>query len=267
MAAADLYPCGAGRTIVAMAADDVHRDLRLRTPFTEGPDVEALQHSLNNIARQLRRIVDFELDEDKKLGEETFKAAFKAAHVMGIDRRRLNEIEKEHLIVRRVQLLLRKPGQRSDAQKKRAEERRQALRKALARRLSMQNVEVALSSGKPHWGGSGDVMAQFVEPFLVKRGLPLGSGKRTPAQNAAVGGSESSDHLTTKTKTAARDFPTFTGEDDARALATSMGISGWQPNSHASFEVSAGGHRWRAQILWGSKIDHDNHVHVGISPA
>ena len=204
---------------------------------------------------------------DSKLGEKTFQATVKVAHVMGINRSRLNEIEKKHLIVQRVQRLLREPGDRSDAQKKRAEERRKALRKALDRPLSLKDVQVTLSSGKPHWGGSGDVMAEFVEPFLVKRGLPLGSGKRTPAANDAVGGSERSDHLTTKTTTAARDFPTFTGEDDARALAASMGIDGWHPNSFTSFAFSAGGHRWQAQILWGADIKHGDHVHVGISPA
>ena len=249
-----------------MAADEVNRDLRLGTPFTEGADVKALQRALNKCARNLPRILEFELDEDEKLGEETLKATVKVAHVMGLNRARLNQIEKEHLVARQVQRLLRKPSTRSDAMKKRAEERRKELRKALDRRLSLQDIQVTLRSGKPHWGGSGDVMTEFVEPFLVKRGLPLGSGKRTPSENDAVGGSESSDHLTTKTKTAARDFPTFTGEDDARALAKSMGIDGWRPNSFTIFEVSAGGHTWRAQILWGADIKHGDHVHVGISP-
>jgi hypothetical protein len=250
-----------------MAADEVQRDLRLTTPLTEGPDVKALQRTLNKAARRLPRILDFELDEDEKFGEETLKATVKVAHVMGINRERLNEIEKKHLVVERVQRLLHDPGNRSDAQKRRAEERRKALRKALDRRLSLKNVDVTLSAGAPHWGGAGDVMTEFIEPFLLKRKLPIGSGKRTPAENHAVGGSESSDHLTTKTKTAARDFPTFTGEDDARALAKALGIDGWQPNSFTSFTFSAGGHSWRAQILWGAQIDHGDHVHVGVSPA
>lgn len=132
---------------------------------------------------------------------------------------------------------------------------------------SLEDVQVTLSPGDPHWGGSNDVMQQYVEPFMVKRGLPVGSGKRTPAENTAVGGSPTSDHLTTMTTTAARDFPTSAGEDDARALAASMAFGSWQPNSFAKCSFSAGGHNWQAQILWGAAIDHDDHVHVGISPA
>jgi hypothetical protein len=132
---------------------------------------------------------------------------------------------------------------------------------------SLKDVHVTVNPGDPHWGGSNDVMGQFVEPFMSKRGLPIGSGKRTPAENAAVKGSPTSDHLTTRTTTAARDFPTFVGEDHARALAASMGFAAWQPNKFTNFRFSAGGRDWQAQILWGKAIDHDDHVHVGISPA
>lgn len=131
----------------------------------------------------------------------------------------------------------------------------------------LEDVAITATPGHPHWGGSNDVMTQWVEPFLVARRLPIGSGKRTPAENADAGGSTTSDHLTTKATTAARDFPTFTGEDDARALARSLGIDGWQPNSFENHEFAAGGRRWRAQILWGSAIRHGDHIHVGISPA
>ena len=108
-------------------------------------------------------------------------------------------------------------------------------------------------------------MEQFVEPFMAKRGLLAGSGKRTPAENDAVGGSKTSDHLTTKTTTMARDFPTRTGEHHARRLARLMGFDSWRPNDKQSFEFSAGGRTWRGQILWGAEIDHADHVHVGIA--
>ncbi len=128
-------------------------------------------------------------------------------------------------------------------------------------------VRVTLSPGEPHWGGAGDVLTQLVEPFMVERGLPIGSGKRTPERNAAIGGSPTSDHLTTKSTTAARDFPTFSGEDDARALAKALGCTTWQPNSFDAFTCSAGGRSWRVQLLWGADIKHGDHVHIGISPA
>ncbi len=131
----------------------------------------------------------------------------------------------------------------------------------------LERMQVTLAPGDPHWGGANDVMQQHIEPFMGDRGLPLGSGKRTPEENRACGGSTTSDHLTTKTTTAARDFPTRAGEDHARALAASLGFDSWEPNSFASFSFSAGGNEWRAQILWGAAIDHDDHVHVGVSPA
>lgn len=120
------------------------------------------------------------------------------------------------------------------------------------------------AAGDPYWGGAGSVMSQFVVPFMHKRGLGWSSHKRTPAQNAAVGGSPVSDHLTTHTTTDAYDFPTYSGEDDARALAQALGISNWSPNSYASNYVTIDGHRFRVQILWGSGIGHGDHVHVGV---
>jgi hypothetical protein len=132
---------------------------------------------------------------------------------------------------------------------------------------SLVDVQVTPDPGDPNWGGSNNVMQQFIERFMTKRGLPIGSGKRTPAENDAVGGSATSDHLTTRTTTAARDFPTFTGEEHARALAAAMGCETWQPNSFDHFTFTAGGREWSAQILWGKDIDHADHVHVGISPA
>jgi hypothetical protein len=144
-------------------------------------------------------------------------------------------------------VILRHPGTRNDEERKRAEDRRNALRKKLRRRGSLRAVRVSVSPGDPHWGGSNDLMEQFVEPFMLKRGLRPGSGKRTPKENKAIGGDPDSLHLTTKTTGFGRDFPTFAGEDDARALATSVGFEGWQPNSFAHCTFSAGGRVWDAQ--------------------
>jgi len=134
-----------------------------------------------------------------------------------------------------------------------------------ARKGTLAGVQIrSTEGGRPHWGGAADLMGQFVTPFLNKRGLPTGSGKRTPAHNAAIGGSSLSDHLTTMLLKFARDFPTFSGEDDARALALALGITSWQPNSFTSHRVVVDGFVFEIQILWGSGIDHGDHVHVGI---
>jgi lysozyme len=249
------------------ATGEVHRDLHLTQPVTEGPDVKALQEALNKIAGQFPRIVKFHLAEDGKLGDKTLRAAVVAAHVLGVTGSRVTDIEKAHVIDQRIQGLMRRPATRTDAQKARAKERREALRRKLDKRLSLTAVSVTIRGGPTHWGGSNDVMEEFVEPFMFKRGLPIGSGKRTPAENKRVGGSKTSDHLTTKRKTAARDFPTAKGEDDARALAKSMGFASWRPNSFDGFEFRSGDHSFVVQILWGAAIDHGDHVHVGISAA
>lgn len=144
------------------------------------------------------------------------------------------------------------------------------LRKLIAKAKRAERHTVAgiriqsTAPGRPHWGGGADVMGQFVTPFMLRRGLPKGSGKRTPAHNAAVGGSPTSDHLTTHTLTFARDFPTFSGEDDARALAHALGFSSWQPNSYTTYDKVIDGHTFRFQILWGAAIGHGDHVHVGV---
>jgi hypothetical protein len=249
------------------ALDQISRDLELRDPLEEGSDVKALQRALNGISDQFPKILQFELKVDGKFGERTFLAALKSAHVQGLVGHELDEIEKKKRLSRAVQRFLLDPSSRNEEQKERARKRRENLRKKAERRLSLKGVSLKGSSGDPHWGGAGDVMEEFVEPFLVKRGLQLGSGKRTPAQNEAVGGSESSDHLTTRTTCAARDFPTFQGEDDARALAKALGFDSWRPNSFDGFEFSVGDRRFRAQILWGTEIKHGDHVHVGVTVA
>jgi hypothetical protein len=132
------------------------------------------------------------------------------------------------------------------------------------RKGKLSAVHINTAPGRPHWGGAADLMGQFVWPFMAKRGLPKGSGKRTPAHNAAIGGSPTSDHLTTQKTTFARDFPTFSGEDDARALAAAMGDRNWRANSYDSFLIQVDGVTFEVQILWGAAIQHGDHVHVGI---
>lgn len=114
------------------------------------------------------------------------------------------------------------------------------------------------------WGGSQSVIDQFVTPFMRSKGLDAGSAKRTPAENAAVGGAPGSDHLTTNKKSYAVDYPTADGEQIARALARAIGWSAWQANSYARFAFEVDGKKFTIQILWGAGIQHGDHIHVGV---
>jgi len=109
------------------------------------------------------------------------------------------------------------------------------------------------------WGGGQSIFSQAITPFMRRRGLSAGSTKR----GVIPGSSTASDHYVGNRDAYAVDYPTYRGEDDARALARRLGIKGWRPNSYQSFNVSVDGVRFRAQILWGAAIDHSDHVHVG----
>jgi hypothetical protein len=114
------------------------------------------------------------------------------------------------------------------------------------------------------WGGSLSIFTQIITPFMEQHGLHAGSTKRTPAQNAAAGGSSTSDHLTTSRNSYAIDYPTTNGERIAADLAASLGISTWKANDFTRYAVTFPGIKTSVQILWGAKIDHDDHIHVGI---
>lgn len=242
------------------------RTFRLLPSHMKGDDIGAFQRLLS---KQFKRWnINMVVADDNDYGQDTRDAAQMVCRGLGI----LPSQAMRNGVTPALRTKIKHPERRTEREKERFQSAAtKAFRASLRERFKLPtlgNVHVTPTAGKPHWGGANDVMTGFVEPFMVNRGLPIGSGKRTPAQNAAVGGSANSDHLTTKTTTAARDFPTFAGEDDARALAKAMGISSWQPDSFTTFSLSpVDGHDFGAQILWGAVIEHDDHVHVGISRA
>ncbi len=109
------------------------------------------------------------------------------------------------------------------------------------------------------WSGGQSIFSQAITPFMRRRGLEAGSTKR----GVIPGSGTASDHYVGNRDAYAVDYPTYKGEDDARALARRLGIEGWRANSYQSFNVSADGVRYRVQILWGAEIGHGDHVHVG----
>ncbi|GAA4463313.1 transglycosylase family protein [Phytohabitans houttuyneae] len=110
------------------------------------------------------------------------------------------------------------------------------------------------------WAGTESIFDQFVTPFLRRRGLSPGMEKWHNPNLA-------SDHRPEHTGAYAIDYPTWSGLDDARAVARAMGIRGWRPDSYQQHVIEVDGQRFRVQILWGARIDHADHVHVGIKRA
>lgn len=114
------------------------------------------------------------------------------------------------------------------------------------------------------WGGTKSIFDQFVTPFLRREGLSPGSEKRG---YDTVPGPPMSDHYDRNANAYAVDYPTASGADEARALARAMGFPGWRPNGTDRFLITVDGQRFSVQILWGSGIQHGDHVHVGIRRA
>jgi hypothetical protein len=122
-------------------------------------------------------------------------------------------------------------------------------------RLSLQNVDLGRA-----WGGSKSIFDQFVTPFMRREGLDAGSQKRD--HDTVDDGT--SDHFEGSTNSYAIDFPTNSGADEAKALARAMGNPSWQPNTSGTFNITVDGQPFRVQILWGSAVEHHDHIHVGI---
>lgn len=125
-------------------------------------------------------------------------------------------------------------------------------------------------TGKGRWGGSR-LVANVARDVARANGYPNATGKRTPSQNAAVGGSPTSDHLTTDQDSFAWDLSNGTtsenerGHSTARKIARKYGVR-YVPNSYESGGVaSIGGRKFKVQILYGNRINHGDHIHVGIT--
>lgn len=78
--------------------------------------------------------------------------------------------------------------------------------------------------------------------------------KRTPEENASVGGSATSDHLTTSTNTFAADLPP--SEELANKIAANLGLE----QSHGLQEADINGVHY--QLIWQYE-GHYDHIHLG----
>lgn len=118
--------------------------------------------------------------------------------------------------------------------------------------------KVRINPQKAKWGGAVDAIHAVVpkEFWGAMRG-----DKRTPSENASVGGASDSDHLTTNTQTFAGDFsvPSEITEEQAwklaRAAAKKLGVP---PTGTQTVEKDG----YRYQLIWQDE-GHYDHVHIG----
>lgn len=122
---------------------------------------------------------------------------------------------------------------------------------------SQGRVNAKLKGGGYH--GTEALVKQVVDPIA---GIKASNYKRTPEHNASIGGSPTSDHLTTNTRSYAADYGTTNGEPIARRIAKGLGIKNYTTGNYNHYIVKIGGRRFRVQILWAVPGHHD-HVHFG----
>jgi hypothetical protein len=137
----------------------VHRDLTLTTPFTKGPDIEALQRAINARARELP-FTDAKLDPDGEFGPRTQGASLRVAFALGLSDVACSKI-RAGKVVQLTQQLIRDPSGLSgeDSQRRRARKpilkRRYEARKEGARaavRWARSQIGVHEKPAGSNWG-------------------------------------------------------------------------------------------------------------------
>ena len=110
---------------------------------------------------------------------------------------------------------------------------------------------------KGEWAGTKDILIK------AARGIQISSEKRTPGHNAAIGGSPTSDHLTTNENSYATDLPASGAalNQIGSKVAGRLGVTGWTPGNY-NWYTTPKYPGYRFQIL--SEVEgHYDHVHVG----
>lgn len=107
-------------------------------------------------------------------------------------------------------------------------------------------------------GGGWDGTEKLVKSAVKKAGGSIGSTKRTPEENRAVGGSSTSDHLTTNKSAFAVD--TDASDAVAKNLAKRFGFPTYKGLQTKTIKI--GGQTYRIQLIWQAE-GHYDHVHFG----
>jgi hypothetical protein len=124
----------------------VHRDLILTTPFTEGPDVRALQQAINARARELP-FTGASLAKDGQFGSYTVRASGRVAFALGLSDEICSAI-KAGTVAQLAQDLIRHPAKRSAADRRRAREREPELKRRFQARRTGASAAVRWARSK-----------------------------------------------------------------------------------------------------------------------
>ncbi|NTX11063.1 hypothetical protein HUA74_06670 [Myxococcus sp. CA051A] len=113
------------------------------------------------------------------------------------------------------------------------------------------------------WSGA-QLAAQRAKDIATEMGFSVSSTKRT--KTGSIGSKSTSDHHTSQTNAYAYDFPAegTKGTKLAEAIAKAYGFPVDQLGTYHKQPFTFQDKEYRVQVLWGSNIDHDDHVHVGV---
>jgi hypothetical protein len=124
----------------------VHRDLTLTTPYTEGPDVTALQRAIDARARELP-FTGARLAKDGQFGPYTLRASGRVAFALGISNDVCSAI-KAGTVAQLAQRLIRDPSKLSEADRQRAREREPELKRRHEAQRAGANAAVRWARSK-----------------------------------------------------------------------------------------------------------------------
>lgn len=143
---------------------EVHRGLHLTTPLTKGDDVKALQYAVNQINDDKGGF--WGVGRDGVYGQHTAHSAYLSAWAIGIGDDDTRDLRKRGHATKGLQLWLRHPETRNDAQKARAE----SLKDEVARRIARH-------------GAGADAAIKWALSQVGVTEMPAGSNWGHPVQD------------------------------------------------------------------------------------
>lgn len=151
-----------------MANEKVHRRLALASPKERGPDVRALQGSINKQYEHFK--IDRQIAKDADFGAQTFDAAQEVALCLGVCGDAQVKLEQRKTVSEGTQALIR--GRKRTDEEEAASRKREDYRKKLRKRYAKEPGEEAVAQGRKligvkeqpegsNWGGKVEDFIRF----------------------------------------------------------------------------------------------------------